>query len=160
MKIIILTHDKVAYVDDEDYDKVQNYKWVASPSRESRFYARVFLKSGFIPRPSILLQHLIVGKAPKGHRIFFKDNNPLNCQKENIEFISFAQAGHNYYKKCKSNKNTKENFKGVSVLFIAKIKHNGKPIMLGNFNSEREAAQAYNAKAVELFGDKAVLNKV
>ena len=162
MKIITLTHNKVAYVDDEDYETVKNYKWVASPSKDIHFYARVFfkLRDGTGKRSSISLQNLIVGKAPQGHRVFFKDGNSLNCQKENIEFVSFSQAGHNSYKKRKSNKNTREDFKGVSVIFIARIKNKGKSLLLGHFNNEKEAAQAYNAKAIELFGDKAVLNQV
>jgi hypothetical protein len=44
--------------------------------------------------------------------------------------------------------------------WIAEIYHNGKDIKIGRFNSEIEAARAYNEKAIELKGDKAKLNNL
>lgn len=38
--------------------------------------------------------------------------------------------------------------------------HNKKAYFLGHFEDEKDAARAYNRKALELFGDKAVLNDV
>ncbi|MDP4181596.1 MAG: hypothetical protein Q8942_10930 [Bacillota bacterium] len=40
------------------------------------------------------------------------------------------------------------------------LHHNKKAYFLGHFDDEKEAARAYNRKALELFGDKAVLNDV
>lgn len=42
--------------------------------------------------------------------------------------------------------------------FTATIKKNHKKYYLGSFSVEEDAARAYDKKAVELFGDKAVLN--
>lgn len=42
----------------------------------------------------------------------------------------------------------------------AKIYFNKKRIFIGNFNTEKEAAEAYNLKAVELFAEKVVLNVI
>lgn len=159
MKKIELSHNLFAVVDDEDFDSVNNYHWKASPST-NKYYARTFLKdiNTKKKRTSLLLQHLVVGKAPKGKRIFFKDGNPLNCQKCNIEFISNSEASHRYYKKTKTNKNATETFRGVIVQFIARIKYKNKIITLGNFTNEKDAANAYNIKARELYGERAVLN--
>ena len=41
---------------------------------------------------------------------------------------------------------------------MAKIPFNGKSIYIGKFKNEIDAAKAYNAKAIELYGDKARLN--
>lgn len=162
MKKLTLTHNKYAYVDEEDYDLVKNYAWTASLSRKIRHYARTFIKSeeGEKKTTSLFLQHLIVGTPPLGKRLFFKDGDPLNCQKSNLEFVTFGQASHSYYQKNKHCKNAKENFRGVTVSYIARIGYNNKSIILGTFDSELNAALAYNQKALELFGEKAVLNAI
>ncbi|MFN3851950.1 MAG: hypothetical protein ACK4NY_21110 [Spirosomataceae bacterium] len=158
MKEIELKSNIVVFIDDEDYDKVKDYCWSVSKSGNFQ-YARAFYKIGN-KQKSVLLQHLIVGKPPKGQRILFKDKNALNCQKENIEFVSCGQAAHHYYKKHKNSKNAQERFRGVIVQYVARIKFNNKILVLGSFENERDAAQAYNKKALELYGDKAVINYV
>jgi len=162
MKKIPLTLNKYAQIDEEDYHLVKNYAWTASSSRNVRYYARTFIKSddGTKKNTSLFLQHLIVGAPPAGMRLFFKDGNPLNCQKSNLEFVTFGQASHSHYQKNKLCRNAKENFRGVAVSYTARIGYNNKSIVLGTFDSELEAALAYNQKAKELFGEKAVLNPV
>lgn len=156
MKKIELKSNVYVLIDDEDYNLVKDFNWYACKSGNF-IYARTFVKDGR-RKKSLSLQHLIVGKPPIGIRLFFKDKNPLNCQRENIEFVSFGQAAHNYYKKNKKSKNANENFRGVTVQYIARIKYNNKILVLGNFKNEKDAANAYNQKAIELFGDKAMIN--
>lgn len=159
MKKIPLTKNLYALIDDEDYDLVKSYPWHAGQSRD-RYYARAFIKCNPGKRESVLLQHLVFGKAPSGKRLSFKDNNSLNCQKDNLEFISRSQAAHDYYKKVRPNKNNTEKFKGVSAVYSAYIKHQNKVYRLGSFSSELEAAKAYNLKAIEFYGDRAKINEV
>ncbi|MES2517362.1 MAG: hypothetical protein V4585_04590 [Bacteroidota bacterium] len=162
MKKIPLTHNKYALVDDEDYDIVKDYAWKASLSRKIRYYARTIVKSENPDQKNsyIFLQQLILGSRPAGKRLFFKDGDTLNCQKNNLEFVTFGQAAHSYYNKTKLCKNAKENFRGVTVRYIARIGFNNKRIVLGTFDSELNAALAYNIKAKELFGERAVLNTI
>ena len=162
MKKIPLTHNKYALVDEEDYNLVKNYTWVVRVSRKSTFYARTFVKSenGDKKNSSMLLHHLILGASPTGKRIFFKDGDPLNCQRSNLEFVTYGQAAHSHYNKIKLCKNAKENFRGVTVRYMARIGYNNKMIIIGTFDSELNAALAYNKKAKELFGEKAVLNTI
>lgn len=155
-----LTKGQIAIIDDEDFEKVNKYSWCVISSRRNRFYAKTVVILNDQKKKKLLLQHLIVGRAPQGKRLFFKDGNPLNCQKNNLEFISPSQASHIYYKKTKTSKNTTAAFRGVVVKYIAQIKYQNRIIALGNYTSEREAAIAYNHKATELFGDKAILNIV
>jgi hypothetical protein len=59
-------------------------------------------------------------------------------------------------------KNNTTGFKGVSRLgrrFVAGIKHNYRRIHLGVFATAEEAARAYDAKAIELWGDFANTNE-
>jgi AP2-like factor, euAP2 lineage len=59
------------------------------------------------------------------------------------------------------------NYKGVIYIknktmdkWRACIKINGKRISLGRYLTEKEAAIAYNKKAIELFGEFACLNSI
>lgn len=70
-------------------------------------------------------------------------------------FLTSVPLGHGRY----------SDFRGVSFCkrdkrFLAQIKKQGVFYNLGRFNNDIEAARAYNAKAVELFGDNAVLNVI
>lgn len=49
---------------------------------------------------------------------------------------------------------------GEPTTWCALIKHKRKRIYIGNFSTALEAARAYNAKAVELFGEFARLNEI
>lgn len=161
MKEITLSNNKFVVIDDEDYDLVKNYRWFACKCSK-KYYARTYYiqDENLGDRKSLLIQHLIVGKPPKGKRLSFKDGNSLNCQRNNLEFITRSEAAHNYYKKVNYNKNTTEKFKGVIVLYSARIKFQNKIINLGNFSNELEAAKAYNNKAIELYGQRAKVNNV
>ena len=48
----------------------------------------------------------------------------------------------------------------VNKKWVARITFNSKPIYLGCFYSEVEAARCYNRKAKELFGEYAFLNVI
>lgn len=158
---IALSNNQFVLIDDEDYCLVEKYRWVACKSLK-KYYARTYFFQGnnLDDKKSLLLQHLIVGKPPKGKRLSFKDGNSLNCQKSNLEFITRSEAAHNYYKKVNCNKNATEKFKGVIVLYSAQIKFQNKVINLGSFSNEIEAAKAYNTKAIELYGLRAKINNV
>lgn len=56
----------------------------------------------------------------------------------------------------------KNKYRGVEKIpcghFAARIKKNHKRYYIGTFTVEEDAARAYDKKAIELFGDKAVLN--
>jgi hypothetical protein len=65
--------------------------------------------------------------------------------------------------KYKCKKQTSSQYRGVSFVegkWLAQICHNRSQIRIGSFDSEVEAAKAYNEKAKELKGNKAKLNDV
>lgn len=78
-----------------------------------------------------------------------------------IEGVLFDKENYSQYNFIKKEKMYSE-YKGVTFnkrtnKWIAAI-HNKKRIHIGTYNTELEAAKAYNAKAVEFFGDNAKLN--
>jgi len=139
MKEIKLTQGKVALVDDEDFEYLNQYKWYAS--------------QGYAKRRGNIMIHQQLGFYEGDHL----DGNGLNNQKYNLRFCTSAQNNMNRQKR----NNCKSKYKGVSrqkhgIKWIAYI--NGKYI--GSYDIEEQAALAYNHKAKELFGEFARLNDI
>ena len=142
---------KFALVDDEDYEELMQHKWIMQ-------------KRGYIinrsTRDTIYLHRFIL-KPNKGLVIDHVNHDKLDNQKINLRACSQGQNMANR----KTNKVGSSKFKGVSFnkttnKWYSKIQFNYKQFNLGYFDTELEAAQAYNAKALELFGGFAHLNKI
>ena len=88
------------------------------------------------------------------------DGNIMNNRRSNLRIATYMENNAN----AKKRKNTTSKYKGVSQYikgqWQAYIHKNKKRYTLGFFNTEKEAAQAYNTKAVELFGEFARLNEL
>lgn len=162
MKTIKVLHSNIfALVDDEDYEKVIQYKWV--------FYQEypVTLININSESKHIFLHHFILlDKLLEGFQIDHKDLNKFNCQKGNLRYATHAQ---NCMNKSKIHKydgakvRSTSKFKGVSwqlYSWMVRIAVNKKQYYIGKFDSQEEAAQAYNIAAKILHKEFACLNEV
>lgn len=141
----------IAFVDDEDFEKVNQYEWYANKNKHT-FYARTLING-----KAIQMHNFIMNGKPIDHI----DHDGLNNQKSNLRMATYSQNNMNKIPKV----NGSSKFKGVTWYkegnkWLAHIGINKKQINLGYFVSEIEAAQAYNNKARELFGEFAYLNKI
>ena len=158
MKYIPLTQGKVALVDDEDFEWLNQWKWQASKTR-NKFYV---IRAGSKHIPRVLMHRLILG-LKKGDGIVsdHKDDNGLNNQRYNLRKCTNSQ---NHQNQAPTGLGTSK-YKGVSHCsncngWQVHIKHNGKSVWLGNYKNEIEAARVYDKKAKEIFGEFARLNNV
>lgn len=156
MKQIPLGQDKFALVDDEDYDYLMQWNWHLKTPKNNENTCYATRKDG---NKSIKM-HREIMKFPLS-RIDHKDRNGLNNQKDNLRKCTHAQNMRNRRKKsgCSSQ------FKGVTWCkelqkWKGKITFDGKIIHIGYFDNEIDAALAYNVKAIELFGQFALLNEI
>jgi len=164
MKEIPLTQGQVALVDDEDFERVNKYKWFASWDTGRRTYTArrtKWVRERENGKRGHISLHRFVMDVPKGKDIDHRDFNPLNNQKSNLRICTRAQNCMNKlkWKGCSSR------FKGVSwskevLKWRAGINKDGKQHYLGYFNSEEEAALAYNTAALEMFGEFSLLNVI
>ena len=153
MKEIQLTQGKVALVDDEEFEKLNQFKWCAKKDGNT-FYAIRGIRIGSKTQTIQMHNFIMNGKG-----VDHIDHNGLNNQKSNLRFCTQSE---NMMNRSKGG-NCTSIYKGVSFhkrdkIWRAKIHINGKDIHLGNFISEIEAAKAYNNKAIELFCEFANLN--
>ena len=145
MKEIHVTKNKIALVDDEDFDKVKGLKWWYGDGRP-------------ITKGSIRMHQLILEQRP-GFEVDHKDGNPFNNQKSNLRYVSHQQ---NCLNKAIRSNNT-SGFIGVhfhagSQKFQAKITINGRVISLGLFETVEEAAKRRDRAALFFHKEYAKLN--
>jgi hypothetical protein len=154
MKLIKLTRGLFAQVDDEDYDRINQFRWYAKTFKTAHsYYAARNERDG--KRQNTILLHRFIINAPKGMQVDHRDHNGLNCQRRNIRICTLRQNSMN--QRCHS----KSGYKGVYVNnkgIIGQISVNGKQIHLGLFKTFIEAAHAYDDAAKIYFGEFAYLN--
>lgn len=160
MKNIELTQGKFAIVDDEDFDFLNQWKWAAAKRRNTWYAIRTDCSLGKMNSKSILMHRLIMS-AGKGKLIDHKDQFGLNNQKINLRESTHSQNSANR----KAYKNSTSKYLGVGwnkekKKWQAQITINYRRIHLGYFNQEEEAANVYNIKALEFFGEFSMLNKI
>lgn len=150
MKEIILTQGKVALVDDEDYEKVSQYKWHAQKGHNTFYAVRSVWKSNKIQMHKFIMN---------ANFIDHKDGSGLNNQKENLRVCNNTENSRN----CKLTYNSTTGYKGVhwdknNKKYQVEIMVNRKHIFLGRFVDIIEAAKAYDKAALKYFGEFARLN--
>jgi len=154
MKEIPLPHGKVALVDDDVYDYLMQWKWHV----KSNYAVRSETTSP--GKQMCVYMHRVIMQASDDMEVdHIRSRETLNNQRKNLRVCSHAENGRN---RTKGSNNT-SGFKGVSfrkdiTKWQAAIRLNGTDIYLGCFVTPEEAAKAYDAKALELFGEFAKLN--
>jgi hypothetical protein len=150
MKIIKAKDKNKEYevlVDDEDFDYLNQFNWRIN---RNGYPVCVHSYQNFTINAAIAYD--IFAK-----KIYLNDVNKLNFQNTSIKEEDRVNKLINNPKKIKG----KSQYKGVNPKggkYQATIRHNRKSYSAGYYDTEIEAAKAYNKKAIELHGDKARLN--
>jgi AP2 domain len=142
----------VAFVSDKDYARVRAFKWRAfKPAKWSRtLYAVRTDASGRRPT-SVLMHRFILGLTDPRVTTDHRDRNGLNNVRSNLRRCTIGQNQFN------SGKHTGRPFKGVTLesrtgKYFARIGLDRQAIHLGTFDRAEDAARAYDAKALKLYG--------
>jgi len=159
MREIPLTQGKVAIVDDEDYEYLNQFKWTAGLMHNIWYAVCHIHVNG---KDKTIYMHTVILGTPKGMQSDHKNGDGLDNRRENLRICTHTQNLHNQRKQIGP---TSSRFKGVSWnnkrrRWAAQISPYRQHIVLGFFNFEIDAAKAYNKAAIEHFGEFARLNEV
>lgn len=155
MKEIKLTKGKVALIDDADFEKISKYTWCASETTtKGIFYAKTYINL----RP-VYMHRMLMGIADRNIFVDHIDRNTLNNQSNNLRKCTRGQN------RCNSatQGTIDSRYRGVTkagTRWRSLISINGKQKELGKFNTEMEAAIAYNLAATKQYGEFATLNNI
>lgn len=157
MKEIQLTQDKVALVDDCDFERLNRFKWCAWSSGRTFYAVRNLYQAG--QRVSTIRMHRLILNTPDNMETDHWDGNGLHNWRNNLRVCTGQQNQRNRKPRigCSSN------YKGVywdkrSQKWSSRIFFDEKRKHLGYFISEFKAACAYDKAAKNYFGEFARLN--
>jgi len=160
MKEIFLTQGKVTFVDDVNYEQLNQYRWFALRNPCGYFYAaRMIFKNN--RQITIYMHREILGLSPKNkNQTDHINHNTLDNRIDNLRICTHQENAMNR----KPRSNTSSKYKGVSwhkqmKKWLVHITVKKKIIHIGYFHNEIFAALAYNAAAEKYFGNFAFLNK-
>ncbi len=152
MKYIIASDSSYHYCDDEDYEYLNSFKWTSVKGYVFRRLDRsnvIYLHQEVAKRMGMILED--------GEEIDHKDRNRSNNQRNNLRPASDSQAAVN-----RTKRGTVSKYKGLKSKKNGKWEVscglNGVEIYIGVFNTQEEAARAYDRSAKRLHGEFAVLN--
>ena len=161
MKTIPLKRGLEAVVDDEDYEKVSQYKWtVYSAGGNGKYwYPMVTINSGIFQRVANRSMARVVLNFPEAQCIDHRNRNPLDNRKINLRIATPQQNSRNKGKVRIQESSSK--YKGVGRYYgkwrvyicVNRVKR-----YVGYFPCQFCAAIAYDMAAIELFGEFANTN--
>lgn len=159
MKTIFLKSKKYGnasvLVDDDNFEALNKVTWSLAKRGKTKYAIhQVFGKKAEY-------MHRIIMRADVTEVVDHKDHNGLNNQKNNLRKCSDGQNKSN----VSHHRDSTSKYLGVCWnkqvnKWQAQIHKNTKSYKLGFFDSENDAAVAYNERARELHGEFANLNKL
>lgn len=161
MKEIQLSQNRVALVDDEDYEKANAFKWHAY-FRHGHWYAQRHVRLGVGKETTQSMARFIMGlEYGDSQQVDHKDRvSTLDNRRENLRVTLNQNQQNQGLRKDSTSK-----FKGVhwnkaSGKWHAQIRVGGKKLYLGLFPTRDLAAQVYDDACAKYHGEFAVTNKM
>lgn len=157
-KLIPLSQGEFAIVDDDDYGAVNCLNWFICKANHAITKYAMF-KVTKNKKEYRMYMHRYILDTPKDMTVDHINGNGLDNRRENLRVCTHRDNSHNN----RLYKNNKTGYKGVIIKnkkqICAQIKLRNTTLHIGRFESLKDAALAYDKKAIELYGEFASTNK-
>ena len=140
IKKIKLTQGKFAIVDEDDYERINKYKWGYLKTKDGNIYAQ---RGHRLNDNRTLYMHRFIMGEPKGKYVDHINRNGLDNRKVNLRI---SNNHLNQYNR-KLNKNNTSGYNGVywskkTKRWISQMMIYWKMIRIGSFDSKEDAYKA------------------
>jgi len=140
-------------VSEEDYEYLIQFRW---------FLVEGYAKRSLNNKHSALHKEVAMRIGMKGSQIDHRDRDRLNNQRENLRPATTSQ---NQMNQAAHVDKTYSEFKGVTYnrqknKWVARIMRQKVRYHLGYFDTDVQAAKAFNLAAIKYHGEFAVLNEI
>jgi hypothetical protein len=154
MKTIQLTKGYEAQVDDEDYERINAFKWRANVHKCGVYATRAHWLGGGKYK-TVHMHRQILGLPQNREKIVDHiDGNPLNNTKANLRICTYQQNN--------ANSRGKSETRGVRVYrgkWEASITVNRKTLYIGRYSELEQASSAYREQQIKHFGEFAKVER-
>lgn len=159
--------NKKVLIDDNDFEIVNKYSWWASEDKKTKglFYIKTVIGRSRKVKGSgkqLRLHRLIMNVTNPSQIVDHINGNTLDNRKCNLRITDSTGNARNTSIRKKKDKTIKYKgiYKRLNGKFQSIIRVNGKNITIGTFNTQKEAAEAYNNAALKYHKEFARLNEL
>lgn len=156
--LIPLTKGRYAIVDKDDFEELSRHIWYCGGDGYAARRETTYDESG-VRMTRIVKMHRIIINAPNDVEVDHINRNRIDNRRSNLRLCTRSENATNRARQANSH----GRFKGITFaknanLWRARIHVHGKTIQLGYFQSDIDAARAYDRAAIQYFGEFALLN--
>jgi hypothetical protein len=141
MKLIPLTRGFVAQVDDDDFERLMEWKWYAQIGHNKRHYANHKPRGG----PALVMHRLVIG-AKSGEFVDHIDGDGLNNQRNNLRLCTNRQNQRNALHDGVCLEKSRRQW-------VTHIRIDAGRIKLGRFENRDDAVATYRAASLRHHGE-------